>query len=46
MAESPSVGCELQDENGKKAFQPVSGYPSLLHACRVTNSVFVFVNTF
>lgn len=48
MAESPSAGYELQDENGKKAFQLFknSGYPSLSHACTVNNNVFVFVNSF
>ena len=48
MAEGPSAGCELQDENGKKAFQLFknSGYPSLSHAYTVINNVFVFVDTF
>jgi len=34
MAGSPSAGCEIQDENGEKAFQLLKN-SGLSHACTV-----------
>lgn len=49
MAESPSKGCELEDENGKKLFSCLKYRASIfvtsMHSYLINNA-FVFVNTF